>query len=114
MTEESIFDRHPSACILHVASDWEGLVVAVFEVGTVRHYWADEYTDDAVPDIESGGVDHNVIHYGGYHTTERACYMGQRYMVRGLWGPYFDEVFTHCKTVYDPATGANVPEPVED
>ncbi len=101
MMEDMILEDHPRANILHLKHDGTGTVVSVFEVDGVRWYWAHEFTDDAYHD--NGRLVHNVIPAYGYSTKDTACYMGQRYQYCD-WGPYYDEVFTHCHTIWDPKT----------
>lgn len=102
MFEDMILEDHPRANILHLKHDGTGTVAAVFEDNGVRWYWAHEFTDDYY--TENGRRVHNVVAAYGYKTQETACYMGQRYQAASLWGPYYDEVFTHCGTIWDPKT----------
>jgi hypothetical protein len=84
--------------ILSANHDGCGTVAIVYELDGIRHYHAMEYTLD--------GHEHGEQWLSpayGYSTTDTACYMGQRYAVASLWGPYFDEIFTHCGTTHNPA-----------
>lgn len=103
MLEDMIFEKSSRANILRLKHDGMGTVAAVFEIDGVRWYWAHEFTDDSYHD-DDGRIVHNVVDAYGYCTKETACYMGQRYQSADLWGPYYDEVFTHCHTIWDPKT----------
>ena len=95
---DAIAEDYPGAKVLHQAEDWQGTVCTVFETADgVRWYWADEFTDDAVG-LPDGSLEHHVVLCCGRHTTERACYIGQRYASKALWGRFFAEVFTFCGT----------------
>ena len=82
------------AFILSVTADLKGEILHAHEEGgTVcvvsqhngeRRYTAVEFTDNG-----EGGHDEA----GGYSTTDKYHYMGQRYQGRERWGIFYSEVF---------------------
>jgi len=90
---EDLLTRFTNGNVLHAKqADGDTVVALVFEVGRVRYYRAMEYTQDGA----------ELTQAYGYETTDRACYMGQRYDIPGLWGAYRDEIFTHTPDVHNP------------
>jgi hypothetical protein len=80
---ESIDSAHNGTqiTILHQIVSIDGTCATVYEIHNVRYYRAMEYLE------EQGEVSAQY----GYETTEKYCYMGQRY--KGLFGEYEEEVF---------------------
>jgi hypothetical protein len=69
--------------ILH-SFERDDVVTVVEQRGATRHYHAVEFTEDG---------DGNKNAEGGYSTTEKHHYMGQRYQSRDRWGEYYAEVY---------------------
>jgi len=72
--------------ILH-SVEWDGTVAVVEQRGDTRFYHAAEFTSDGPDDAP------NITEAGGYSTSEKHWYMGERYRHPALWGAYFSEVF---------------------